>query len=513
VDLSELAEEAGDKAAYVMFPSEEVVTFRELNERSNQCAHLMRSLGLTAGDHISLLMENNVHLLEIAWAAQRSGLIYTIINTHLQAGEAAYIVNDSLSELLFTSAQQAERISQLRPLLNERCRIISVGGAVPGCADYAPLVRSMSIEPLADESEGSDMLYSSGTTGRPKGIVVPEGGMSAGSDALVRIFRDVWKTTRESVYLSPAPLYHTAPLRSCMSVQRLGATVIVMEKFEPQEALGAIERHRVTHSQWVPTMFTRMLRLSPEERSRDDLSSLQVAIHAAAPCPRLIKEQMMAWWGPIIYEYYGATEGNGFVHITPEEWLAHPGSVGRALGAEIHIVGESGEEVGTGVDGVVYLSGGSVFEYHNDPGKTQDAYNERGWSTIGDIGHLDEEGYLYLTDRQTFMIISGGVNIYPQEIEDLLISHPGVLDAAVFGIPEPDLGEEVKAVVVPVDQSLIGPQLEEDLAAYCRANLAHYKCPRSIDLVRTLPRDDNGKLYKRLLRDEYLAASGTPLPT
>jgi long-chain acyl-CoA synthetase len=513
VDLSVLAEEAGDKAAYVMLPSEEVVTYRELDQRSNRCAHLMRSLGLMAGDHISILMENNVHLFEIAWAAQRSGLIYTIINTHLQAAEAAYMVNDSLSELLFTSARQAERINELRPLLNERCRIISVSGPLIGCGDYAQLVRSTSTQPLADESEGSDMLYSSGTTGRPKGIVVPEGGMSAGSDALVRIFRDLWKTTRESVYLSPAPLYHTAPLRSCMSVQRLGATVIVMEKFEPRDALAAIERHRVTHSQWVPTMFTRMLRLPPEDRSRYDLSSLQVAVHAAAPCPRLIKEQMMAWWGPILYEYYGATEGNGFVHITPEEWLAYPGSVGRAMGAEIHIVGESGEEVETGADGVVYLSGGSVFEYHNDPGKTRDAYNQQGWSTTGDIGHLDAEGHLYLTDRKTFMIISGGVNIYPQEIEDLLISHPKVLDAAVFGIPEADLGEEVKAVVVPVDQSLIDGGLEDELAAYCRINLAHYKCPRSFDFAETLPRDDNGKLYKRLLRDEYLTQPGTPLPT
>jgi acyl-CoA synthetase (AMP-forming)/AMP-acid ligase II len=507
--LATLAQQQPDKPAYRMVPSGEVVTYRELEQRSNRCAHLMRSLGVRKGDHVALLMENNARLLEIAWAARRSGVIYTVVNTQLTAEESWYIVNDCRAKLLFTSERMANTVDAMLSQVHG-CRFLSVTGPVPGCGDYPQLVTDMPTDPIPDESEGTDMLYSSGTTGKPKGVVVPEGGMSAGSDALISHFRDLWLMDADTVYLSPAPLYHAAPLRSCMTVHQLGGTAIIMEKFDPLLALQTIEDYKVTHSQWVPTMFVRMLRLDPEARDGIDISSHRVAIHAAAPCPPLVKRQMMEWWGPILYEFYGATEGNGFVHIGPQEWLGHPGSVGRPMGSEVHIVDEAGNELNVGEDGIVYFSGGSSFSYHNDPAKTQSAYNQSGWSTVGDIGHVDEKGYLYLTDRQTFMIISGGVNIYPREIENVLVSHPKVMDAAVFGLPNADWGEEVKAVVSPVDPDAAGDELREELMRHCQEHLARYKCPRSIDFETKLPREDNGKLYKRLLRDRYLQNAAGP---
>ena len=305
-----------------------------------------------------------------------------------------------------------------------------------------------------------------------------------------------------AVYLSPAPLYHSAPLVYSMSMQRLGATVVVMERFDARQCLELIERHRVTHAQFVPTMFVRMLRLPPEERERYDVSSLRVVLHAAAPCPIAVKRQMIDWWGPIIHEYYAGTEDIGSTFISPEEWLAHPGSVGRPM-EECHIVGEDGEELPPGQAGVVYFVGGRPFEYHNDPEKTASISNDKGWRTLGDIGYLDDDGYLYLTDRQAHMIIAGGVNIYPQEAENVLAGHPAVADVAVIGVPDPEMGEAVKAVVQATDPSGAGAALEAELLAFCRSELAAYKCPRSVDFVDALPRDDNGKLYKRVLRERY----------
>jgi acyl-CoA synthetase (AMP-forming)/AMP-acid ligase II len=305
------------------------------------------------------------------------------------------------------------------------------------------------------------------------------------------------------VYLSPAPLYHAAPLRWCMTVNFVGGTVILMDRFDPERALALIERYKVTHAQWVPTHFVRMLRLPRETRARYDVSSMKVALHAAAPCAIPVKEQMIEWWGPVVYEYYAGTEGNGMTAITPAEWLERKGSVGRAIVGEIRICDELGEPVPPLTEGTIYFSGGRDFEYHNAPQKTRETRNRYGWSTLGDVGYVDRDGYLFLTDRKAFMIISGGVNIYPQEIENVLIAHPRVMDVAVFGAPDDEMGEKVVAVVQPVDFAAAGPAFAQELLAFARESLSPVKVPRLIELTKELPRHPNGKLYKRLLRDEY----------
>jgi len=375
---------------------------------------------------------------------------------------------------------------------------------VPGYDAWEEATAAHPDTPVEDEIEGADMLYSSGTTGRPKGVRIRTDGKPIGTPpALLLLLQGLYRADADSVYLSPAPLYHAAPLRFTLAFQRLGATCVVMESFDAVEALRIIEEHRITHSQWVPSMFVRMLKLPEEERRRHDVSSLQVAIHAAAPCPVPVKEQMIEWWGPVLNEYYAGTESNGFVHITSEEWLQHRGSVGRPITAKVHIVDDEGNELPPRQPGGIYFEGGGAFEYHNDAGKTADSRTREGWSTLGDIGYVDEEGYLYLTDRKANMIISGGVNIYPQEAENVLITHPKVADVAVFGVPNEDFGEEVKAVVQPVDMAEAGPALEQELIAFCEEQLARIKCPRSVDFEAELPRHPTGKLYKRLLRDRY----------
>jgi acyl-CoA synthetase (AMP-forming)/AMP-acid ligase II len=294
-----------------------------------------------------------------------------------------------------------------------------------------------------------------------------------------------------------------------MAMHRVGATSVVMERFDPELSLRLIERHRITHSQWVPTMFVRLLKLPPQLRRRYDLSSHRVALHAAAPCPIAIKEQMIEWWGPILIEYYAATEGHGSTQIDSHEWLQHRGSVGRARNCELHILDEEGHELPPGEVGTVYFGGGPSFEYHNDPDKTASARSAQGWATVGDMGYVDADGYLYLTDRKANMIISGGVNIYPQEAENVLINHPAVADVAVFGIPNEEFGEEVKAVIEPVEFATAGPALERELLAYCHSHLAKFKCPRSIDFAAKLPRSETGKLYKRRIRDPYWEGHAT----
>jgi acyl-CoA synthetase (AMP-forming)/AMP-acid ligase II len=351
-----------------------------------------------------------------------------------------------------------------------------------------------------------DMLYSSGTTGRPKGVRHPLEGLPIDAPgALVALASMLFGLNENTIYLSPAPLYHAAPLRYCMTIHRLGGTVVVMEHFDAEEALRDIEKYRVTGSQFVPTMFVRMLKLPDDVRLKYDVSSMKSAIHAAAPCPVEVKRKMIEWWGPVIHEYYAGTEGNGFCYVSSAEWLAHPGTVGRALVGEIHICGETGEELPVGEEGVIYFGGGAQFEYHNDPKKTAESRHPAHpeWSTLGDVGKLDSDGYLYLTDRKAFMIISGGVNIYPQEAENLLINHPKVADVAVIGVPNEDFGEEVKAVVQPAHWGDAGPALADELIAYCREHLSPIKCPRSVDFDPELPRHPTGKLYKRLIRDRY----------
>jgi long-chain acyl-CoA synthetase len=362
---------------------------------------------------------------------------------------------------------------------------------------------------VSDESAGTDMLYSSGTTGRPKGIkpALPADGIDA-PRVLTQLVRKLYGLDDSTIYLSPAPLYHAAPLRWCMSIQQLGGTVIVMESFDPEDALVAIEKYRVNCAQWVPTHFVRLLRLPAEVRARHDLSSLRTALHAAAPCAVTVKEQMIAWWGPILFEYYAGTEGNGMTAISSTEWMNKKGSVGRAVYGDLRICDEAGEPVAIGITGTVYFGGTPSFEYHNDAQKTQEARNRHGWSTLGDIGYVDQDGYLFLTDRKAFMIISGGVNIYPQEIENVLIAHPAVMDVAVVGAPDPEMGERVVAVVQPVDFSAADPSLARELVEFTRSRLSHVKVPRLIEFTRELPRHPNGKLYKRLLRDAYWGREG-----
>jgi len=503
-----IAQRTPDRAAVVMAGSGDTVTFRELDERSNQLAHLFRAAGLTRGDHIALFMENHPRFLEVVWSALRSGLYITAINSHLTAEEVAYIVGDCDAQAFVTSMAMRQVVDEMPwpDLARVHVRLM-VDGTSSRFDAYETAVADHPTTPIDDESSGATMLYSSGTTGRPKGVLRPLADEKPwDGEARLAGLGATYGFNPDMVYLSPAPMYHAAPLGFSVNAQRFGGTVVVMERFDPAAALRAIETYKVTHSQWVPTMFVRLLRLPDDERLGPDLSSHQVAIHAAAPCPVAVKQQMIDWWGPIIYEYYAGTEGNGSTAITSEEWLQHPGSVGRARAGSVHILDEEGNELPPLQEGGIYFSGGASFEYHNDPQKTAESRLGGGkYTTLGDVGYLDEDGWLYLTDRKAYMIISGGVNIYPREIEDVLIQHPAVADVAVFGIPNDDLGEEVKAVVQLLPGHHAGDALVSELMTFARRHLAGFKVPRSIDFTEELPRLPTGKLYKRVLRDPYWA--------
>lgn len=497
-----------DHPAYVMAGSGEVVTYRQLDERSNQGAQLFRALELQVGDVVAILMDNDPRLFETAWAAQRAGLYYVCISSKLQAGEIAYIMGDCGATTLVVSPGVGAVLDELAPLL-PGVKLYMTGQARAPYESFEAARAAMPATPIADETEGTDMLYSSGTTGRPKGVKSPLRGVPIEEPLpLTALFRDLFQLPADPIYLSPAPLYHAAPLRWCMTIQRLGGTAVVMEKFDPEQALALIEKYQINCAQFVPTHFVRMLKLPPEARARYDLSSLSSAIHAAAPCAIPVKEQMLAWWGPLIHEYYGGTEGNGLTAITAQEWLTHKGSVGRAVVGELRICDEGGEPLPPRAEGQVFFANGPAINYHNAPEKIAESTNRHGWTTLGDVGWMDEEGFLYLTDRKSFMIISGGVNIYPQEIENLLITHPAVADAAVVGGPDEIMGEKVIAVVQPQDPEQAGQALRDELMAFCRANLSHVKAPRALDFMAELPRHPTGKLYKRLIRDAYWGREG-----
>jgi acyl-CoA synthetase (AMP-forming)/AMP-acid ligase II len=496
---SAYAASAPDRPAIIMSTGE-VCTYGELDARSNRIAQLLRKQGLGVGDHIAILLENRVEFLEVLWGGLRAGVYVTPINWHLNAEEAGYIVNDCGASLLFAS-------SELLPMLGDEValpddRRIAVGGDVPGLANYESLLDAFSDKPIADQCEGSFMLYSSGTTGRPKGIKPPVIGNELGApNTFTALMSGLYGFGEESVYLCPAPLYHAAPIGWTTGAHRLGSTAVVMERFDPLETLALVERHRITHVQFVPTHMIRLLKLSDEERSRFDLSSLQSIIHAAAPCPVDVKRAFIEWVGPIVHEYYSGSEGVGFCAINSEEWLAHPGSVGRSLMGPVHVVDEDGTELGPNQEGQIWFEPPGTFEYHGDPEKTESAFNDRGWGSLGDVGWVDEEGFLFLTDRVSNMIISGGVNIYPREIEDILQSHPAVEDVAVIGVPHPEMGEAVRAVVQLNEPATGDDALERELIEYCRARATHYKCPTSVAFVPELPRLPTGKLAKRLLDD------------
>ncbi|MDH3752496.1 MAG: AMP-binding protein [Acidimicrobiia bacterium] len=502
-----------DKAAVVMAPGGEIVTYAELDELANRLSQLLRTVGLERGDHVAFCLENRAEFLPIAWGCHYAGVYYTAISSRLTSEELSYIINDCGAKAFITSPSRADVVAEIVDDIPDVKLRLSVGGIVDGFESFEDAIAACPAEPLADRLESTDMLYSSGTTGRPKGVKVPMPDAPLGTaNPLLQLASALFGVDHDAVYLSPAPLYHSAPLRFCMAVHRVGGTVIAMERFDPEHALRLIEQYRVTTSQWVPTMFVRMLKLPEGTRSQYDISSLRVAIHAAAPCPVAVKEQMIDWWGPVLHEYYAGTEGNGFCYTGSEDWLAHKGTVGRPLIGELHIVDDHGNEVPAGTEGTIYFGGGGGFEYHNDVEKTHGSRHPAGWSTLGDVGKVDEDGFLYLTDRKAYMIISGGVNIYPQETENILTMHPDVFDVAVIGVPNDDFGEEVKAVVQPVTMPAdddASAALERILIAYCRDHLADVKCPRSVDFRPELPRHPTGKLYKRLLKDEYWSGRET----
>ncbi|MEM9620581.1 MAG: AMP-binding protein [Pseudomonadota bacterium] len=502
------SQEFPDKAAVIHAVTGDQVSYRELDDRSNQLAQLMWDKGLRPGDHMAIFMENHLRYFEVMWAALRSGLYITTVNRYLTDEEAGYIVDNCEAQVLVASAHLLE-VAQGLPAYAPNCHTwLMVDGTTTGYVSYEDAIAAYPAEKLAAEPAGQTMLYSSGTTGRPKGILRPplEHAVYENSGPVGALQSALWGFDEQTVYLSPAPLYHSAPISFCTATQALGGTVIMMPRFDEAGALQAIQDYGVTHSQWVPTMFTRMLKLPAEARTGYDLSTHQVAIHAAAPCPRGIKEQMFDWWGPIIYEYYGGTELNGLTHSNPEEWLAHPGTVGKSILGTIHICDEDGSELPNGEPGLVYFELEQMpFAYFKDDAKTRDAQHptHANWSALGDVGYIDDDGFLYLTDRATFMIISGGVNIYPQEIEDSMIMHDKVADVAVIGVPDEEMGEAVKAVVQPAAGISPDDSLAAELLDYARQHIAHYKCPRSIDFMEELPRLPTGKLYKRLIKDRY----------
>jgi long-chain acyl-CoA synthetase len=502
VHIGTHAEANPERAAAVLGSTGAILSYEELDRRSSALAGRLAREGIGPGGRIAILMQNTLRYFEVAWAAQRSGLFYVPVNWHLTPAEAAYIVGDSGAQALVAGAGLAEEAAHSAVLLADPALRIMDGTPLPG---WEPYLEDGDPEAGAfDAQEGAFMFYSSGTTGRPKGITRALTGEPFGTpQRLNALMQHLFGFDADSVYLCPAPLYHAAPLGWSMATQRMGGTVVLMERFDPVEMLELIERYRVTHVQLVPTMFVRLLKLPERQRLAHDLSSLRSVVHAAAPCPIEVKERMLEWWGPIIREYYAGSEGTGFCTIGSDEWLAHRGSVGRNVSGTTHIVGDDGVELPVGEVGTVWFEGAPSFEYHNDPEKTAAAFDEHGWSTLGDLGSIDGEGYLYLSDRRSNLILSGGVNIYPQEVENLLALHPDVADVAVIGVPDAEMGQRVLAVVSAADARRVGPELAAQLLAYCRGHLAHFKCPRDVVFDDDLPRLPTGKLAKRLLVDRY----------
>lgn len=500
-NLAHFAQNTPEKAAVVIAETGATVTYAQLHARSICLASYLASK-LSEGEVIAVLLGNRLEYFEACFAARLAGLYYVPVSSHLTVGELDYILLDSGSKLLVTERRFASLLEALPMQVRAALTVLFVDDE-----SYAGLLSISGMPELPSRRLGLDFTYSSGTTGRPKGIRHAMFGDKQLEEAIKGAgWVSFFDLSERSVYLSPAPLYHAAPLRFSIRCIAAGGTVVCMEKFEAERALGMIQKYRVTHSQWVPTMFVRLLNIPIARRSEFDLSSHRAALHAAAPCPVEIKRQMIKWWGPIIWEYYTGSERAGATTISPQEWLEHPGSVGRAVQGKLHIVDEKWEECPPGVDGLVCFEGGPRFQYHNDPTKTAEAHTPQGWATFGDIGHLDSDGYLYLTDRRANMIISGGVNIYPQEAENVLLKHPLVLDVAVIGVPNTDFGEEVKAVVELKDPKLASAETAASLIEHCRQRLSHIKCPRTVDFSTELPRTETGKLLKRLIRDEYRAA-------
>lgn len=503
--LSAFARSHPDKIAYQMAGSGETLTYRDLDALSNRGAQALRALGVQQGDSIALLFENRLDFLGLCWAGQRSGVFYTAISRHLSESEIAYIVNDCGAKVMVLSDKYADMLPRLRADCPD-VRLFVSGACDDPDLHWQSLEATMPDTPIADEAAGTDVLYSSGTTGRPKGITrsyVFQPVDTVLPPLMTLLCEKIGQMGPDTVYLSPAPLYHAAPLRFTMMAVMLGGSGVIMERFDAQEFLALLGKHAITHTQLVPTMFVRMLKLPEDVRKSYDTSSLKVAYHAAAPCPREIKAQMIDWWGPVLVEYYAGSEANGATLSLSEDWLKYPGTVGKSLLGRIAVLDPEGEELPAGQIGNIYFDSGIDFEYRNDPEKTASAYVRPGCSTLGDVGYLNDDGYLFLTDRASYTIISGGVNIYPQETEDLLVCHPDVTDVAVFGVPNEEMGEEVKAVVQLEPGVQASEAKAQELIDWCRERLSHIKVPRSIDFRDDLPRTPTGKLIKRKIKDEY----------
>ncbi|NYT69221.1 fatty-acyl-CoA synthase [Pusillimonas noertemannii] len=496
------------KPAVIDAETGSLLTYEQLNAESNRVARLLHERGLRRGDQVAIFMENHLSYMAVIWAALRSGLRAVPLNRYYNAEEVAYVVNDCGAKAIFTTAAQGNVAKALPGQIPGCGHLFVMDGDLPGWERYETALALQSALPPEVETMGAVMSYTSGTTGRPRGVLRPMPNVPASATWGGWIDTgELFDIDENTVYLSPAPFYHGAPMRFCRAVHMAGGTLVFMRKFDAEQALRLIEHYRVTHSQWVPTMFVRMLKLDRSIRERYDLSSHRIAIHAAAPCPTDVKHQMISWWGPIVHEYYGATDSAGITSITCEEWLQHPGSVGQADPERVKVCRDDGSEAAAGEPGQVYFVGEpeSLPRYLNDPEKTRASRHPEhdNWVTGGDIGVIRENGYLYLTGRKAFTIISGGVNIYPQAIEDALIEHPLVADAAVFGVPNEEMGEEVKAVLELARGVEPSADLVDQLTVYCKTRVARYMVPRSFEFVEKLPRTETGKLMKKEMRDAY----------
>lgn len=483
-------------------------SFRQLSANANRLARVLRAAGLAPGDAVAVVCGNRPAFVECVQACLQAGLRYTPVNWHLTAPEVAYIVEDCGAKAVLGDAEHAQMMAEVRACSPGVALWLAVGGAIPGFSDYDAALAAHDPSELSDPVLGSRMLYTSGTTGRPKGVVRPPN-YSTQLEAHTTAPR--YRAGMGQLNLCTGPYYHGGPLSfSLLAPLAAGVGVVIMERFDAEAALALIAEHRVTHTHMVPIMFHRLLRLPEEIRAKYDVSSVQYLLHGAAACPVAEKRAMLDWFGPVLWEYFAATEGAG-ASVSPADAMRKPGTVGRPPAPDhVRIVDDEGRSCGPGVVGQVHIKrGDSDFEYWNDPEKTASA-RRGGYFTVGDIGFLDEDGFLFITDRDANVIVSGGVNIYPAEVEAVLLTHPAVRDAAIIGIPNAEWGEEVRAVVELEPGTAEGDErlaLADELVAYCRARVARFKCPRRVDVVNSLPRLDNGKLYREQLRAAYRGAS------